>query len=87
MKPGPITLRNLPSNLAKEIRKRASEKGMSANKAVISLLEESLGNGEGARKRLFHDLDDLFGRWGEAEAKAFEGQLARQRRIEPEVWE
>jgi len=88
MKYNPITLRNMPLNLVKEIRKRASEKRMSANKAVISLLEESMGQGEtGGKKRIFHDLDDLSGRWSEEEAKEFEKHLAEQRRIDPEVWE
>ena len=37
-----ITLRNLPPNLDKAIRKRARAKRMSVNKAVIGLLEEHL---------------------------------------------
>ncbi len=88
MKSDAITLRNLPPDLIREIRKRASTKRISANRAVITLLEEGLGKGgEGGRKRIFHDLDALSGRWSEEEAMEFEKHLARQRRIDPEVWE
>ena len=83
-----ITLRNLPSELARIIRRKAEEKGLSVNKAVISLLEEGTGlrgNGQG-RKTLHHDLDALAGSWTKEEASAFEKALALQRTIDPELW-
>jgi hypothetical protein len=57
-----VTLRNLPPSLAKVIRKKAQEKGISINKAVITLLEERTGIlKQKSQKTLHHDLDDLAG--------------------------
>ena len=82
-----VTLRNVPPELARIIRRKASEKRTSVNKAVISLLEESLGiRGKKADKPLHHDLDALAGSWTKEEVSAFERALARQRAIEPDLW-
>jgi hypothetical protein len=82
-----VTLRNLPPELARVIRQKARDKGTSVNKAVISLLEEAVG--EGGKKRsklLYHDLDALVGSWTEDEAATFEQALAVQRAIDPDLW-
>ncbi len=82
-----VTLRNLPPELARVIRKKADEKGVSINKAVITLLEE----GTGIKKRkgekfLHHDLDALAGSWTEEEAREFNKALAAQRTIDLDLW-
>jgi plasmid stability protein len=72
-----VTLRNLPLELVKTIHRRAKQKQTSVNKAVISLLEESLDTKK--RKKVsavYHDLDALAGSWSQAEVKAFERALA-----------
>ncbi len=83
-----ITLRNLPPELAKIVRKKAEQKGMSINKAVISLLEESTGTSRKKREKkvLYHDLDTLAGLWTKEEALEFEKAVAAQRTIEPDLW-
>ena len=81
-----ITLRNLPSDLDKAIRKRARSKRMSVNKAVIGLLEEHLTQDKMKRAELYHDLDNLCGSWTEDAAAAFDRALAKQRAIDPDVW-
>lgn len=81
-----ITLRNLPSDLDKAIRKRAQGKRMSVNKAVIGLLEEHLTQDKMKRTELHHDLDDLCGSWTEDAAAAFNRALAKQRAIDPDLW-
>ena len=82
-----ITLRNLPPELARVIRRKASEKRTSVNKTVISLLEEGIGirRKKGA-KALYRDLDGLAGCWTKQEASAFEKALARQRATDPDLW-
>ena len=80
-----LTLRNLPAPVARAIRKRAQEKKVSLNKAVIGLLEEASGTGAKG-KHLYHDLDHLAGQWSVKEAKAFEASLAEQRGIDDEAW-
>ncbi|MBI2360807.1 MAG: hypothetical protein HYV04_18200 [Deltaproteobacteria bacterium] len=83
-----ITLRNLPPEVVKIVRKKARKKGTSINKAVISLLEESTGTSrkKQEKKTLYHDLDALAGSWTREEALEFEKALAAQRTIEPDLW-
>ncbi len=82
-----LTVRNLPSEVARIIRRKAREKRMSVNKAVISLLEEHAGiRGKKKGRSLHHDLDALAGSWTKREASAFERALARQRAIDAEEW-
>ena len=81
-----ITLRNLPPNLDKAIRKRARAKRMSVNTAVIRLLEEHLTPDETKQAELHHDLDDLSGSWTADVADAFEEALAKQRAINLDMW-
>ena len=83
-----LTVRNLPPEVARIIRRKASEKGSSVNKAVISLLEERVGI-RGKQKReapLYHDLDALAGSWTKEEAAAFAKALRQQRAIDPGDW-
>ncbi len=82
-----VTLRNLPPELARIIRQRADEKRTSINKAVISLLEESVGiRGKKKGTSLHHDLDAMAGSWTKEEASMFEKVLAQQRAIDPDLW-
>ncbi len=82
-----ITLRNLPPELVRVIRRRAAEKRTSLNRAVLELLQERLGTkGQRLRQPLYHDLDLLAGSWSREEAAAFEQAMRDQRRIDPDVW-
>jgi hypothetical protein len=83
-----ITLRNLPPDLAKAVRREAERKRTSINKAVISLLE---GKAEGhkrkkTRKSRHQELDALAGSWSKKEAAEFAKALAAQRPIDPDLW-
>ena len=82
-----VTLRNLPPELARIIRRKASESRTSINRAVIGLLEEGVGirpKREG--KPLYHDLVALAGAWTKDAGAAFEKALLQQRGIDPELW-
>jgi DNA polymerase III delta subunit len=81
-----VTLRNLPKKLDQTIKRRAKEKGVSVNKAVISLLEEQLEMKSGKSATEYHDLDELAGSWTKAEADAFDNQLVHQRSIDSDLW-
>ncbi len=83
-----ITVRNLPPNVAREVRRRAKQDRTSLNGAVIRLLEERLGAAsvDGPKKVLHHDLDFLCGTWTQKEADEFDASLAHQRLIDPELW-
>ncbi len=82
-----VTLRNLPPELVRIIRRKASENRSSINRTVIALLEEAAGIWpKRAVRPLYHDLDALAGAWTKEAAAAFEKALLRQRGIDPEIW-
>jgi hypothetical protein len=85
-----VTLRKIPPELARRIRRRAEEEGTSASRTVIKLLEEGTGiRPQGTIKKglsLHHDLDALAGAWTASEAEAFDRALSGQRQIEPDLW-
>jgi hypothetical protein len=83
-----ITLRNLPPEIEKVVRKEADRQRTSINKAVISLLERKA---EGHKKKkvkakVYDDLDSLAGSWTKKEAAEFNKALAAQRIVDPELW-
>ena len=82
-----ITLRNLPPEVSKAIQQRAKRKKTSVNRAVIGLLEESLGKKQQKKDKVrYHDLDHLAGSWTKKEAEEFEKFIAEQRTIDPGLW-
>ena len=83
-----ITLRNLPPEIEKIVRKEADRQRTSINKAVISLLERK---SEAHKKKKpsvneYDDLDSLAGSWTKKEAAEFNKALAAQRTIDAELW-
>lgn len=82
-----ITLRNIPPEVAGLIEERAARTGLSINKTVIALLQESLAvSRPAAPSQTYRDLDDLAGVWTEEDAREFDRLLKAQRRIDPELW-
>ena len=82
-----ITLRNLPPEVSKAIQQRAKRNKTSVNRAVIGLLEESLGKKQQKKDKVrYHDLDHLAGSWTKKEAEEFEKFIAEQRTIDPGLW-
>lgn len=82
-----ITLRNLPPELERAIHKKAREKKLSLNKAVLALLEETAGRQNSKHKVRYHELDPLCGSWSKEEADQFDRALVEQRRIDLKLWE
>lgn len=83
-----ITIRGIPDEIEKMIKKEAKRKGLSLNKAFISLIEKETGIGAKERKKkiLHHDLDHLFGVWTNEEATVFKRNLNFQRKIDEDLW-
>ncbi len=82
-----ITIRGIPEEVQKIIKKEASRKRTSLNKAVVSLLEKAAGTGESRKKRVrYHDLDHFAGLWAREEAEAFNKALDSQRGIDEDLW-
>lgn len=84
--PKAITLRNLPEPVARAVRERAARYRVSLNRSVIQLLEDAVGATRKPAVEVHHDLDHLIGCWTAAQARAAERALAKQRRIDPEMW-
>lgn len=82
-----FTVRGLPEGLERMIIKEAREKGISLNRAIISLLEKEAGTGKKpAKKKAHRDLDHLFGIWRKGEGKEFEKNLEQQREVDKGLW-
>ena len=83
-----ITLRNLPAEIEKIVRKEAERQRTSLNKAVISLLERRSETHKKKKPGLkeYHDLDRLAGCWSKKEAAEFDKALAAQRKVDPQLW-
>lgn len=83
-----ITLRGIPVEIERMIKKEAEKKGLSLNKAFISLLEKATGTKEKMQKRkcMHHDLDHLWGIWTKKDAEEFAKNVEFQRMIDEGLW-
>jgi hypothetical protein len=83
-----ITLRRIPVEVERIIKREAERKGLSLNKAFISILEKTVGTNEKAQRRkpLYHDLDHLYGIWTRREAEEFIKNVEFQRTIDEDLW-
>jgi hypothetical protein len=83
-----ITLRGIPVEIEKMIKREAERKGLSLNKAFISVLEKATGTKEKVQKEkaLHHDLDHLCGIWTKREVDEFTENLEFQRTIDEDLW-
>ena len=83
-----ITLRSIPDEIETMVKKEAKAKGLSLNKAFITLLEKATGvkAKDKKKKALYHDLDNLFGVWSKNDTAAFNNSLQLQRKVDEELW-
>lgn len=73
------TLRGVPTEVDRALRKKAAQRKQSLNQVI---LDELAAATTGARKRA--DFQDLVGRW--VPDPAFDEILAGQRKIDPKRW-
>ena len=83
-----ITLRGIPAEIEKIIKREAEREGLSLNKAFISFLERTTGTKKRVQKRnsLHHDLDHLCGIWTKREGEEFMKNVELQRAIDEDLW-
>ena len=83
-----ITLRGIPAEIERMIKREAEREGLSLNKAFISFLERTAGTKKKAQKKssLHHDLDHLCGIWTKREAEEFMKNVELQRTIDEDLW-
>jgi len=84
-----FTVRGLSEEVEKIIRTEAERKGISLNKAFISVIEEAAGIKKEYKKRKenYHDLDHLCGILSEDEGDELINNIDLQRTIDKELWE
>ena len=76
------TLRHIPADVDRALRRAAREAGQSLNQMAVEILQRALGGGDGPHRR--RDLSDLTGTWEEDRETI--AALEDQRRIDPEDW-
>ena len=83
----PITLRNLPPEVARRVEEKSRELGLSLNRTVVRLLEERLTSaGKHGRRPCRRDLDDVIGTVSAEEAEELMVALAEQRQVDEDLW-
>ena len=75
------TLRNVPVELDRALRRRARDTGRSLNRVAVEAL--AAGAGE---VLVHHDLDFMIGSLSKREADNIDREIASQRRIDPDLW-
>ena len=82
-----ITIRDIPHEIERLVKREAEKQGLSLNKAFLALLEKATGiKAKEKKKVLHHDLDYLSGVWTKDDAAAFEKRLELQRKIDEGLW-
>jgi plasmid stability protein len=76
------TIRNVPPQVDRALRRRATKEGKSLNQVTVEALAASLGLGDDPIR--YRDLSDLLGK-GVVDPET-EAALADQRRIDPDLW-
>jgi hypothetical protein len=78
-----LTVRGLDEQTSKALKRTAEKNGTSVNSFVVQVIRESLGLD---KKKLYGDLDALFGTWSDKEYKEFERNTSAFERIEENLW-
>ena len=75
------TIRGIPANIDKALRKRMRDEGKSLNTVAL----EALASGSNER-RPHRDLSYLIGSLSEKEAEALSTEIQAQKTIDPDLW-
>jgi len=81
-----ITIHGLTDQIDRLIRKRAKKHGLSLNKTIKKLLEESFGINKKQHSDHREDFMDLFGIWDDAERKKFIARMKDFDVIDEKEW-
>lgn len=78
-----LTIRNVPSDLARRLEEAKRERGRSLNQTVLELLSQALGLDRG---RPSNGLAALAGTWSAEEVAELEAALRFTEEIDDELW-
>jgi len=82
-----VTIHGIDDPLAKLIKSKAQSEGLSINKTVKKLLEESLGVKPRNKGINRSDFEEFFGIWSESERIEFEDRTDELRNVNYEDWQ
>lgn len=83
-----ITLRGIDPALSKKIKSEAEKANKSINQFLVDTLKQGLGMEKKQKfTKVFHDLDELFGKWSDKEFHQIQDQIEAQRAIDSELWQ
>ena len=81
-----ITIHGIDDPLAELIKSKAQSEGLSINKTVKKLLEESLGVKPRNKGKNRSDFEEFFGIWSELERIEFEDRTDELRNVNNKDW-
>lgn len=76
------TLRNVPDQVDRALRRRAKETGLSFNQVAVEALTVGAGEPQVPKR----DLTEIAGSITDREANRIDQEIRRQRQIDPELW-
>ena len=83
-----LTVRGIEPELAEFLKRSAKKEGKSLNQLIIDTLKKHYGlQKEKKYSRVYHDLDDLFGRWSKEDFDRIQGKIDAERKIDQELWQ
>lgn len=83
--PRHLTVRNLPEELGRALRKETRKRGTSLNQTVIDLLGHGLGVSSPSKRRS-NGLRRLAGTWSEEDHSQFVRALDVTEKVDEEIW-
>lgn len=78
-----MTIRNVSPEVAAALNEEKRRRGLSLNRTVLALIEESLGANGNVRSNGLHRLA---GTWDEEEFRQFEDAVAPFAEVDTELW-
>ena len=86
-----MTLRDIPEEIEMVVRNEASKKGVSLNKAFLTLLRKGTQQATGQSSVVTRQRESRFTRfcgiWSDEDAVEFDKALLDQRKIDNEAWQ
>ena len=82
-----ITLHNIDGPLAELIKSKARSEGLSMNKTIQKILEESLGVRQKNGGAFRSDFEQFCGIWSEKDLSEFNEKTDDFNQIDPEDWQ
>jgi len=83
-----MTIRGLEPSLIDKLKANAKKQDKSLNQFVVDTLRQHIRmKKEKKFTVVYHDLDDLFGKWSDKEFERIQGKIDSERKIDKELWE